>query len=229
MVSKSHVWPDARSHGGTAKDTAVGTGSVGAVGTSANELPVPVAKGANGQVPSTDAAVAPAKPEGTGKNTTTDDKVRTVTFPPAHLEPRKWRAWKGSSAPGETPEDDVDLAENDVGGPPLDEEAHARDLEVGWYYSHACRLGCHCVVVYLCLTHIQVQGASLNAEHGKAKPSDTHSHSGTSAHTQGSKDETKHKASFMEKVKGEMKIISGKLGGDKAKVEEGKKLKSGQV
>lgn len=33
----------------------------------------------------------------------------------------------------------------------------------------------------------------------------------------------------MEKVKGEMKIISGKLGGDKVKVEEGKKLKSGQV
>lgn len=75
----------------------------------------------------------------------------------------------------------------------------------------------------------QVQGASLHAEHGKAQASDTQSHSGASAHTQGSKDETKHKASFMEKVKGEVKIISGKLGGNKVKVENGKKLKSGEL
>lgn len=78
------------------------------------------------------------------------------------------------------------------------------------------------------LTLVQTQGASLNAEHGKSKPSDAHSQSGASAHTDGSKGEAKHKSSFMEKVKGEMKIISGKLGGDKHKVEEGKKLKGGQ-
>lgn len=33
----------------------------------------------------------------------------------------------------------------------------------------------------------------------------------------------------MEKVKGEIKVISGKIGGDKHKVEEGKKLKTGEV
>jgi hypothetical protein len=32
----------------------------------------------------------------------------------------------------------------------------------------------------------------------------------------------------MDRVKGEMKIISGKLGGDKAKVEEGRRLKTGE-
>lgn len=73
---------------------------------------------------------------GAGTEPAIDDKVRTNTFPPAQLEPRKWRAWTGANAPGETPDDDVELAEHDVDGPPIDEEAHKRDLEVGWQLLH---------------------------------------------------------------------------------------------
>lgn len=142
MVSKSHVWPDARSHGNTSKDAVAAAGPSSVTSSGANEkdeagkkeLLIPVAKGEGGKVPSTGAALTPAKPEGDGKDTTADDKVRTATSVPAQLEPRKWRTWKGASAPGETPESDLDLAENDVGGPPLDEAQHARDLEVGWHY-----------------------------------------------------------------------------------------------
>ncbi|VDB94170.1 unnamed protein product [Peniophora sp. CBMAI 1063] len=152
MVSKSHDWPDARSHGSPPKDAAATTDSMTTADKrdgSKKEILIPVAKGEGGQVPTANAAFnAPAKPEAAGKDTNADD---------------------------------------------------------------------------------QAQGASLDASHGKTKPTDAHSHSGASAHTEGSKDEAKHKASFMEKVKGEMKIISGKLGGDKHKVEEGKKLKSGEV
>ncbi|KZV66335.1 hypothetical protein PENSPDRAFT_654961 [Peniophora sp. CONT] len=156
MVAKSHIWPDARSHGDTSKSAAPGAGSTGVTPVGANDkdgagkkdILIPVAKGEGGKVPSADATLPPAKREAVGKDATTDDKV---------------------------------------------------------------------------------QGASLDAAHGKSKPSDVHSQSGTSAHTQDSKGEKKHKASFMEKVKGEIKVISGKLGGDKHKVEDGKKLKSGEV
>lgn len=131
MVPKSDAFPDARTHDSASKRSA-GVPSTGAddkhVG-STKELPIPVAKGAGGQIPTS--TLSPAKPEGTGKDTATDDKVRTATFPPAQLEPRKWTAWKGASAPGETPEEDLDLADNDVGGPPIDEEAYAKNLEVG--------------------------------------------------------------------------------------------------
>ncbi|TFK50671.1 hypothetical protein OE88DRAFT_1726482 [Heliocybe sulcata] len=40
-------------------------------------------------------------------------------------------------------------------------------------------------------------------------------------------DEGKHKASFMDKVKGEAKVLTGKLTGKKEKVEEGERVKSG--
>lgn len=150
MVSKSHTWPDARSHGNVSKTVAGDAGPTGTIPADANdkhandkEILIPVAKGANGAVPSVDAALAPAKPEGAGKDTTADDKVRTATSPTAQLEPRKWRAWRGASAPGDTPDEDVDLAENDVGGPPLDEDAHARDLEVGWHCSPVRRRDCY--------------------------------------------------------------------------------------
>jgi hypothetical protein len=38
---------------------------------------------------------------------------------------------------------------------------------------------------------------------------------------------TKKKAGFMSKLKGEMKVISGKIGGDEAKVKAGEKMKHG--
>ncbi|KAI0027393.1 hypothetical protein K488DRAFT_74576 [Vararia minispora EC-137] len=44
-----------------------------------------------------------------------------------------------------------------------------------------------------------------------------------------SKSTMKRKSKLMDSVRGGMKIISGKLGGDKAKVEEGKRLKSGEL
>ena len=40
--------------------------------------------------------------------------------------------------------------------------------------------------------------------------------------------ETQRKASLKEKISGGMKVVSGKLGNDKSKVEEGKKLMHGQ-
>lgn len=40
--------------------------------------------------------------------------------------------------------------------------------------------------------------------------------------------EGQHKASLKEKIAGGMKVVSGKLGHDKSKVEEGKKLMHGQ-
>lgn len=40
--------------------------------------------------------------------------------------------------------------------------------------------------------------------------------------------EGQHKASLKEKIAGGMKVVTGKLGNDKSKVEEGKKLMHGQ-
>lgn len=40
--------------------------------------------------------------------------------------------------------------------------------------------------------------------------------------------EGQHKASLKEKITGGMKVVSGKLGHDKSKVEEGKRLMHGQ-
>lgn len=40
--------------------------------------------------------------------------------------------------------------------------------------------------------------------------------------------EGQHKASLKEKISGSMKVVSGKLGHDKSKVEEGRKLIHGQ-
>ena len=44
----------------------------------------------------------------------------------------------------------------------------------------------------------------------------------------GTSEGQQHKATFKEKISGGMKVVSGKLGSDKAKVEEGKKLMHGQ-
>lgn len=40
--------------------------------------------------------------------------------------------------------------------------------------------------------------------------------------------ESQHKASLKEKIAGGMKVVTGKLGHDKTKVQEGKKLMQGQ-
>lgn len=64
----------------------------------------------------------------------------------------------------------------------------------------------------------------VHGSHHAANQS-TSSHNRTSSTS--SSNGGKKKAGFMSKLKGEMKVISGKIGGDEAKVQEGERLKHG--
>jgi len=70
--------------------------------------------------------------------------------------------------------------------------------------------------------------ASANAHNGHASPvSKTAASDASHRRTSSNSSNGKKKAGFMSKLKGEMKVISGKLGGDEAKVQAGERMKHG--
>jgi len=64
--------------------------------------------------------------------------------------------------------------------------------------------------------------AKSNGQSPVAKTAASSSHDRTASGSS-----TKKKAGFMSKLKGEMKVISGKIGGDEAKVQAGERMKHG--
>jgi hypothetical protein len=69
---------------------------------------------------------------------------------------------------------------------------------------------------------------TANAHNGHASPvSKTAATDASHRRTSSNSSTGKKKAGFMSKLKGEMKVISGKIGGDEAKVQAGERMKHG--
>ena len=154
---------------------------------------------------------------GVGASAASADKEKVRHEPPrVNLQPREWRTWQGARVGIPPSVSDVKLAEGE--GAERDDNhdddgtPHGPEVDHDRYRTSGQERG-------------QFADVADSQDSSKAKGRSSSlvntTDSGGSAGSHG------HKAKFMDKVKGEVKIISGVLGNDHAKVEEGKLLKSG--
>ncbi|THH14315.1 hypothetical protein EW146_g6002 [Bondarzewia mesenterica] len=125
--------------------------------------------------------------------------------PHIKLQPRQWRTWQGIGG-GITPADKR-MADNDVDGGDDSVEAHVAENDIQRHTADDNR--------------VRYANEERPQETPAAKEHEEQSSVGSKS--------AAHRPNFMDKLRGEVKIISGTLGSDQAKVEEGKRMKRGEV